>query len=330
MNFYKTLSKFSLNSNSKVVLFGKDYEPKTNEEKKWDHLYEKISTIIWVSYRSNFPPILETIYTNDQGWGCAIRTGQMMFSQALLFTLLGRDFSPQKCNNQEELKIYKKILSYFLDYPSSCYSIHNICSYASENFNYKIGKWFGPTSIVQTLKYLYEQKHSDQLRIYVSVEPDIYLDKISKSEKFVPIFFCISTRLGMNSLNTIYAEQLKELFTFPQFMGFVGGKPMSSYYFVGCTGNQLLYLDPHYTQTVVQTSNEGDFNFESYIPKGISQININRIDPSMTLGFLCKSEQEYENFLERANIFIEKYQGKQIFSIHKNSPNFDFDDFIEF
>ena len=39
--------------------------------------------------------------------------------------------------------------------------------------------------------------------------------------------------LGVDRLNTVYAEQLKQLFLWPQSVGIVGGKPGHSYYFLG-------------------------------------------------------------------------------------------------
>jgi len=48
------------------------------------------SSKIWLTYRSNFPPIEPTTYTTDMGWGCMLRTGQMLLAQAFIFHYLGR------------------------------------------------------------------------------------------------------------------------------------------------------------------------------------------------------------------------------------------------
>ena len=50
------------------------------------HLY----SLIWVSYRSGFPPLKGVAtYTSDGGWGCMIRTGQMMMANALVRHWMG-------------------------------------------------------------------------------------------------------------------------------------------------------------------------------------------------------------------------------------------------
>jgi cysteine protease ATG4 len=41
------------------------------------------------------------------------------------------------------------------------------------------------------------------------------------------------------------------LYTFPQSIGIAGGRPSSSYYFVGSQADNLFYLDPHHSRLAV-------------------------------------------------------------------------------
>ena len=43
----------------------------------------------------------------------------------------------------------------------------------------------------------------------------------------------------------------KALYTLPQSVGIAGGRPSSSYYFVGSQADNLFYLDPHHTRATV-------------------------------------------------------------------------------
>lgn len=78
----------------------------------------------------------------------------------------------------------------------------------------------------------------------------------------------IGIRLGIDGVNPIYYDTIKvsdfitfshvfrlmpfqALYTFPQSIGIAGGRPSSSYYFVGSQADNLFYLDPHHSRTAI-------------------------------------------------------------------------------
>lgn len=84
-----------------------------------------------------------------------------------------------------------------------------------------------------------------------------------------PVLILVGVRLGFDNVNPVYYDYVKvhsflflcydneahvmpkELFTFPQSVGIAGGRPSSSYYFIGAQADSLFYLDPHHSRPAV-------------------------------------------------------------------------------
>jgi len=63
----------------------------------------------WFSYRTDFPKIEPSNFTSDVGWGCMLRTAQMLLAQGLVSTLLTRDWRIHEKHPEESLAIYKDV-----------------------------------------------------------------------------------------------------------------------------------------------------------------------------------------------------------------------------
>jgi len=63
---------------------------------------------------------------------------------------------------------------------------------------------------------------------------------------------CIEGQIG-GLMSQIYSSQsfLQAFFTWPQSVGISGGRPSSSYFFVGEQAGSLFYLDPHHTRSAI-------------------------------------------------------------------------------
>lgn len=102
--------------------------------------------LIFFSYRKKFPQLKKQngLYENrDDGWGCAIRSCQMMLGYILNHLSISLNDSIDK----QELR--KKIIRLFIDSPNCLFSLHNICKVAEKNQikSGKVGEYWRPNTV---------------------------------------------------------------------------------------------------------------------------------------------------------------------------------------
>ncbi|XP_067616671.1 uncharacterized protein Atg4b isoform X2 [Eurosta solidaginis] len=132
---------------------------------------------IWMTYRREFPTMNGTNYTSDCGWGCMLRSGQMLLAQGLVCHFLGRSWSydaDTQLHSTYEDNVHKKIIKWFGDSSSksSPFSIHALVS-LGEEMGKKPGDWYGPASVSYLLKQALktaaqENADFDNITIYVA------------------------------------------------------------------------------------------------------------------------------------------------------------------
>lgn len=166
-------------SDSPLYLSGVCYkreDPQRNGESKNEILHSKISdndyphhtqnflvhfgSLFWFCYRKGFAPLEPSQLTTDIGWGCMLRSGQMIVGHVLLRHSLGPEWRLNDTDQLSPFSSYRQILRWFSDTPSqsSPYSIHNLVwrskvidMQAGNNIT-KVGEWFTPARVCQILK----------------------------------------------------------------------------------------------------------------------------------------------------------------------------------
>src|SRR5690606_38919333 len=94
-------------------ILGRKYENMNDEQTK-EEVLSDISSRFWLSYRKDFPPISPLYnYTTDAGWGCIMRSGQMLLAQAFSHYYLGRDWRLSKDINSSPPVRYFEVQSHF-------------------------------------------------------------------------------------------------------------------------------------------------------------------------------------------------------------------------
>ncbi|CRL06161.1 CLUMA_CG019107, isoform A [Clunio marinus] len=294
---------------------------------------------IWMTYRKDFammqvePSNASNGYTSDCGWGCMIRSGQMMLAQALVMHFLSRSwrYDPEsQIFATAEDHIHRKIIRWFGDQVSknSPFSIHAMVELGKASGK-KVGEWYGPGAVAHLLKQAVKQSSKENLdltslHVYVAQDCTIYNQDIfdecySQENQSVPwqqqqkplqpspthirreiitwkaLILLIPLRLGHEKLNPIYGDCLKAMLSLEWCIGIIGGRPKHSLFFVGYQDDKLIHLDPHYCQDMVNVNIE-NFSLSSFHCKSPRKMKISKMDPSCCLGFYISSRNDYDRF----------------------------------
>ena len=243
-------------------------------------LDQEIHSRFWFTYRKDFEPLIgNPKYTSDCGWGCMIRSAQMLLGQALLLHFFGNSWSLYgSLKTDSDFNMYKQILIWFNDRSSlECpFGLHRLLEIAdrkssetAEKQPSRVGTWFGPTSVCLLLKDALTESFNanpllKKIRIYCAQDCTIYKQDVMNmcctkqqddSDTFLPVIILVSVRLGGEELNQIYTPSLKRFLAMENCIGLIGGKPKHSLYFIGYQGDKVIYLDPHLAQPTVVISN---------------------------------------------------------------------------
>ncbi|KAI8883618.1 hypothetical protein K501DRAFT_184017 [Backusella circina FSU 941] len=174
----------------------------------------------------------------------------------------------------------------------------------------------------QEAKYLYDANN-----IPLPPPPSSSSSSSLVRNTWKPILILVPLRLGIDSLHPTYYPTLKSLFELPWFVGIAGGKPNSSLYFIGCQGDDFIYLDPHFSRPALETKplvyyTMNDFTtYHCTVPR---KIHISNLDPSMMLGFFCRTRGDFDALCLQLEKISKKYT--PIITIQQKVPEYHDDD----
>ncbi|OLY77907.1 putative cysteine protease atg4 [Smittium mucronatum] len=278
-------------------------------------------SLIWCTYRQVLKASDDLEFSSDYGWGCMLRAGQSLVAHTLQRHYF--DFRIEWENIEKRIR-YLKILELFLDDAdvSSIFSIYNMAR-AGKNQGKHAGDWFGPNGTAKIIQSL----GSDQripINIYTTSDGVVNLSDFVNGDiressensdriSFVncsmdPTLILIVTRLGIDRINPIYYNLISECLSSPLSVGIAGGKPSSALYFVGKDGDDLIYLDPHYTRPSIQRKNLHDYtesDVESYRCSTPRKVSLSRVDPCMFIGFYVKDICDLEDFCNSIDLIVD-------------------------
>ncbi|KAK7929982.1 hypothetical protein WMY93_006377 [Mugilogobius chulae] len=371
-------TKTSFNKISPVHILGQSFL--LNNEDEVERFRLAFVSRIWMTYRKEFPQLEGTSFTTDCGWGCMLRSGQMMLAQGLLVHLMPRDWiwpdahqlsdvdfevfrsrspvravgipipsfatsrmhnTPEKTLTTDNLArmsqrkrpeysrdkqaeaIHHKLLTWFEDQPDAPFGVHELVEIGKSSGK-KAGDWYGPSIVAHIIRKAVAKTFVvHNLAVYVAQDCTVYKGDVvhqcdllqsqspsnQNNHTWKSVIILVPVRLGGEALNPSYIECVKKILQLDCCIGIIGGKPKHSLFFIGFQDEQLLYLDPHYCQPVVDVS-EVNFSPESFHCSSPKKMPFNRMDPSCTIGFYAKTKKDFESLCSSVSVALSSSKEK--------------------
>ena len=139
-----------------TYILGKTYHPVHGLHSRRDDE----SSLFWFTYRCDFPEIAPYNITSDAGWGCMLRSAQMLLAQALRYHYKSRGWKPvQLLTRRRQDPFVRSLLTWFADFPSATenvYSLHNMVAAGLAKYDKLPGEWYGPGTACYVVRDLVE------------------------------------------------------------------------------------------------------------------------------------------------------------------------------
>ena len=349
------------------------------------------SGVLWFTYRRGFAAIAGTSFTSDAGWGCMMRTGQMLLAQALAAHHFGRAWrsvaldvvalgeaaaaapaaAPAPADGGDEAAApapapaaddgdggggeaaarearaqEASLLALFADCAEAPFGIHQIVLEGAAQAR-RPGGGSGPPRSPRCSDASTpapsprrpppppEAGASDaaaapapalrlELSVHVAMDGSVYRSEVEAAAGtgdgggWRPLLLLVPLRLGLDRLNEEYVPSLRALLGMPQSVGMIGGRPRRSYYFLGCQGERVLYLDPHEVQPALRA--DAPQLPSCHFAQPPRTMPMREIDPSLALGFLCPTAAAFDDLCARC---ADAFAGSlPAFSIATAPPDF--------
>ena len=143
-------------------------------------------SLLRFTYRSHFPALAPYSYTSDAGWGCMLRSAQMLIGQTMQRHYLGQDWRiPSTTSTLRADEDYCNIVRWCTDYPGpSCiYAIHHLIQ-CGMMYDKLPGEWFGPSTaslVLRDLTRLHRRKYHGPIEAHVTTGDTIYVTEVEKT-----------------------------------------------------------------------------------------------------------------------------------------------------
>jgi len=208
-----------------VYLLGSAYHPALDYERQRNHEL----SLYWFTYRSDFPEIAPYHITCDAGWGCMLRSAQMLLAQALRVHFKSRNYSSHHLSLAQKRRepFLRSLLIWMADLTlkDSVYSLHNMVATGMAKYEILPGEWYGPGSACHVLRDLVHAHEAKQLALWTKKQQHRQeqegggggggraKDESTKTTTYSPNKPVRVFRVHVASQGTVYYDAVRELMT---------------------------------------------------------------------------------------------------------------------
>ncbi|XP_072367260.1 cysteine protease ATG4C isoform X3 [Scyliorhinus torazame] len=264
-------------------------------------------TRIWLTYRREFPQLKGCTLTTDCGWGCTLRSGQMLLAQSLLLHFCGRDWLWPDALEMVALEseLFKAKPSTMSD-SGADFTFLPPLERPLQNMNEQLGS---SSSKKQTLKLNPANTTSEEEKLHRKIISWLADNPaaIFGMHKLIELGENSGKRAGDWYGPAVVAHILRravEDAVEPELQG------ITVYVAQDCTDDSLIYMDPHYCQSFVDVTAK-DFPLESYHCPSPKKMSFNKMDPSCTIGFYSHSEDDFEKIIDEITKVLNSPSSKE-------------------
>lgn len=208
-------SKPRLSKSSPVCLLGQSYQLSYSGER--ESFRRAFSSLLWMTYRRGFPPLDGSALTSDAGWGCMLRSAQMLLAHGLMLHMMPAGWTwpathhqtkddlevldtrllddplresrrdsgkPRRCSlgttidcETQEERTHRRIVSWFGDLSSAPFGLHRLVELGRASGK-RAGDWYGPAIAAHILQKAVAASEVSNLEVYVAQDCTVYIGDV--------------------------------------------------------------------------------------------------------------------------------------------------------
>lgn len=250
--------------------------------KEEEKLTTRLASLQLFTYRMGFSSLLRSSLHSDKGWGCLMRSMQMMLAESLLRL---------NCRSVEQFRD--------IDSDEAPFGVHQFVRHAAREGQAFSNDYWSPTQGCEACRGVVgdavkKSKLRVPMGVYVAVNRKVVCEQVDFMLREIgAVLLLIPARVGCGrNIGQTTFIALERLLQARQSVGIVGGVPNRSYFIVGTSGQRILFLDPHMTVQPAYV-NETTLGVHGETASTLPSVAWNRIDSSLVIGFFVTSGSEW-------------------------------------